>query len=129
MNLMQYMNAYAAVMELMKKECDYTTAYALVTVKRHLKPHADFFLTEEMKLVEEYAARDEHGKICWTERGTFPFQKPELAMEYVKRHEELGLIQVHEDFTAIPAPMPERITPEQLEALDGFIRFGEGVKV
>lgn len=125
MYLMQYMNAYAAVIDLMKKEWDYATAYALVTVKRHLKPHVDFFLEKEMKLVEEYAARDEHGKILWTERGTFPFRKPEFAAEYVKRHEELGLVEVREPFTAIPAPTPERITPEHLEALDGFIQFGE----
>jgi len=110
MYLKQCVDAYAAVAAMMEKEWDYKTAHALVMLKRKLQPQVDFFAKEEMKLAKEYAKLDKKGNIIFTERGTFPFREKEKAQE---------------DFKPLRVPMPERITPAQLDALEGFLEFEE----
>lgn len=125
MYLKQCVDAYGAVLDMMEKEWDYKTAHALVTLKRKLQPHVDFFTKEEMKLAKEYAKLDKQGNIIFTERGTFPFREKDMAKEYAARRTELGTVKVQEDFKPLRVPMPERITPAQLEALEGFLEFEE----
>lgn len=125
MYLKQCVDAYAAVLAMMEKEWDYATAHALVTLKRKLQPQADFFTKEELKLAKEYAKLDKKGNIIFTERGTFPFREKEKAQEYAERRTELGMVEAQEDFKPLRVPMPERITPAQLDALEGFLEFEE----
>lgn len=125
MYLKQCVDAYGAVLTMMEKEWDYATAHALVTLKRKLQPHADFFTKEEMKLAKEYAKLDKKGNITLTERGTFLFREPGKAGEYAARRTELGTVEVQEEFKPMHVPMPERITPAQLDALEGFLTFEE----
>ena len=125
MYLKQCVDAYAAVLAMMEKEWDYATAHALVTLKRKLQPQADFFTKEELKLAKEYAKLDKKGNIIFTERGTFPFREPGKAEEYAERRTELGMVEVQEEYKPLRVPMPERITPAQLEALGDFLKFGE----
>lgn len=125
MYLKQCVDAYGAVLDMMEKEWDYTTAHALVTLKRRLQPQADFFAQEEMKLVKEYGKTDANGKVVFTERGTFMFREQELAEEYAERRVKLGMVEVQEEYKPLRVPMPERITPAQLEALGNFLEFGE----
>ena len=123
MYLKQCADAYAAVLELEKREWDYKTAHALVTLKRRLQPQADFFARGEMKLAREYARLDGKGNVILTERGTFLFREPGMAQEYARRRTELGLVEVQEDYEPLRAPVPGSITPAQLEALEGFLEF------
>ena len=78
----------------------------------------------ELKLAEKYAEKDEKGNIKWTERGTFPYRDADAAAGYQKERRALGMTQVEDDFTVQHAPVPEKITPMQLEALEKFIVFG-----
>lgn len=125
MYLKQCVDAYAAVAAMMEKEWDYETAHALVMLKRKLQPQVDFFAKEEMKLAKEYAKLDKKGNIIFTERGTFPFREQDKAQEYAERRTRLGMVEAQEDFKPLRVPMPERITPAQLEALEGFLEFEE----
>ena len=124
MYLIQCVNAYMATAYLMEKEWDYETAYTLARLKRALQPHVDFFTQEEQKLIQEYGAKDEKGRVVFTERGTFNFTDPESAPEYNSRRFKLGQVQVELEWKTKTLPRPERIKPVHLEALEGFIDFG-----
>lgn len=123
--LIQCVNAYAALQPLMDQEWDYKTAHALMMLKRRLQPHASFFSQEEMKLAEEFAEKDEDGKIQWKGTGRFAFQDPSRSQEYAGRRMELGMVEVQEAWNPIRASVPASIKPAQLEALEGFIEFYE----
>lgn len=123
MKLIQCANAYTALLALYTQETEYKTAYALVKLMRKLKPHYDFFAAEETKLVEEFAKKNDKGKVLYTERGTFVFADPERAEEYNKKKEELGGLDVEEEFSPRSVRAPAAIRPIQLEALDGFLVF------
>lgn len=124
MYLIQCVNAYTAVLAMTQQEHDYKLAYALTTLKRRLQPHIDFFTQQEFKLVEEYATRDEKGKVILNERGNFTFQDPEKTEEYAERRTALGMVEVNEAFPVLTVPAPKTIKPVHLEALEGFIDFG-----
>lgn len=123
MKLKKCVEAYAALLELMPKEWEYQTAYALASLKRQLQAAADFYMSEELRLVNEFAGRDKDGNIEWTGAGKFRFADPGRAGEYLRRRAELGDVEVREEITPLRAPAPERISPAQLAALDAFIRF------
>lgn len=125
MYLIQCVNAYTAVLAMSQQEQEYKTAYALMTLKRKLQPHVDFFTGEEMKLVEQYSVKDGKGKTVLNERGNFTFQDPEKAEEYARRRTELGMVEVNEDFPILYVPAPKAIRPVHLEALEGFMEFEE----
>lgn len=124
-SLIQCVNAWAAVQGLMEQEWDYPSAHALTQLRRALKPHADFFLEEELKLTERYGKKGEDGQVQFTPRGTFLFHDPNQAGEYNAKRLELGGVEVELDWEERALPCPERVRPVQLEALEGFIRFEE----
>lgn len=124
MYLDQCTNAYAALLSLMKEKMDYQTAHAMVLLKRKLQPHVEFFVKQERRLMDEYAEKDEKGNVVLTERGTFRFRNPEQAGEYAKRRSELCMVPLREKIKRITLPVPEQITPDQLEALEPFFQFG-----
>lgn len=129
MYLIQCVNAYTAVLALAEKECDYNTAYALVMLKRKLQPHVDFFVAQEMELVEKYARKDDDGKVIMTERGGFVFADPSKAEEYETRRRQLGMVDVAGEFEPVCVPVPATITAIHLEALEGFLNFEGGSDV
>lgn len=124
MYLIECANAYLAAVQLQQKEMDYQTAFAVMMVKKQLQSHVEFLQNEELKLAEKYAEKDEKGDIKWTERGTFPYRDADAAAGYQRERRALGMTQVEDDFTVQHAPVPEKITPMQLEALEKFIVFG-----
>lgn len=126
MKLIDCVNAYSAVLALMEKDCNYQTAYALVRLKRKLQPHVEFFLSEENKLVDRYAEKKD-GKVAWTPRGTFKFERPEMAVEYDSKRTELAEIGVYEAFEKVRLFLPETalVKPIHLEHLIDFAIFEE----
>ena len=122
--LIQCVNAWAAVQGLMEQEWDYASAHALTQLWRVLKPQADFFMEEELKLAERYGKKGKDGQVEFTSRGTFLFQDPNQAGEYNAKRMELGGVEVELDWDEKTLPRPDRIRPVQLEALEGFVRFG-----
>lgn len=126
MLLIQCVTAYAALVPMAEKEWDYKTAHGLLTLKRRLQGHVEFFTKEEMKLVEEYGEKDKEGKILWTEGGGFRFRDPGKAEEYAAKRRELGAVEIQESWKPIRLPIPDRIKPVQIEALEGFVIWEEG---
>lgn len=124
MYLIECINAYIAATQMQQKETDYQTAYALLRVKRELQTQVDFFREEELKLIKKYARTDESGQIQWLENERFAFEDAASAEEFKREREKLCMTQTDEPDT-LHAPIPERISPVQLEALEKFIRFGE----
>lgn len=125
MKLVECVKAYGAVLELSEREWDYKTAYALVVLKRRLEEPVGFYNREELKLVAEYAAKDEKGNIRLDERGTFTFAQPKRAGEYLQKRQELGQVEVDWPHKPLRLPVPGSIKPAQLEALEGFLNFEE----
>ena len=116
MYLIECANAYLAAVQLQQKEMDYQTAFAVMMVKKQLQSHVEFLQNEELKLAEKYAEKDEKGNI--------PYRDADAAAGYQRERRALGMTQVEDDFTVQHAPVPEKITPMQLEALEKFIVFG-----
>lgn len=124
MYLIECISAYIAATQMQQKETGYQTAYALLRVKRELQTQIDFFRDEELKLIKKYARTDENGQIQWLENERFAFEDTASAEEFKREREKLCMTQTDEPET-LHAPIPERISPAQLEALEKFIRFGE----
>ena len=126
MYLIECVNAYTAILALAEQECDYKTAYALVTLKRRLQPQIDFFTQKEMELVRLFAAKTESGDVALNDRGNFIFADPSKANEYAKRRTELGMVEVQGHLDPVRMPTPPSIKPIHLEALEGFVIFEDG---
>lgn len=122
--LIRCCNAYMAVLGLARQEWDYPSAYALTRLRRALQPHVDFFVQEEDKLIRQYGKTGEDGQVEYTPKGTFLLRDPGRAGEYNAKRMELGGVEVELDWEKRALPRPERVTPVQLEALEGFVRFG-----
>jgi hypothetical protein len=123
MYLIQCVNAYIACTQLMDKECDYLTAYALTRLKKALQPHAEFYAKKEMELAKEFGVKDENGNLKLKEKGTFTFADPARADEFNKKKTELGSVEIDEEIMARKMKPPASIKPAQLEALEGFVIF------
>ena len=128
MKLIQCVEAWQAVQALINRDMDYATAHTLVTLRRHLRPQVEFYLSEEKKLVAELAKHDEQGKTVMKSAMEVEFETAEKAAEYARRRAELGNVEVTERFPKLNAKAPETITPAQLEALLPFIRFDKAVR-
>lgn len=125
MVLLQCVNAYMAVQALMERETDYQTAYALVCLKKELSGPVEFYQREERRLMEEFAARDEEGKVIWNEGGRFRLRDPEAAQLYRGKRAELDMVEIKQKIIPVRVSRPDRIKPAVLEALDGFLIFEE----
>lgn len=128
MTLLEYAEAYQALMQLMDTPQKYADAYNLVRLKRALEPDAMFFAQKERELMEQYAKRDERGEIVWSGTGRFVFAEPSRAGEYATARRELAEIEPEGEFKRQKLNAPESITPRQLEALLPFADFGGGRK-
>lgn len=123
-SLIRCANAWASIHGLMEQEWDYASAHALTQLRRALKPHVDFFIEEESKLIEQYGEKGEDGQVRFTSHGTFLFKDQGQAGAYNAKRLELGGVEVELDWEERVLPCPERVRPVQLEALEGFVRFG-----
>lgn len=125
MVLLQCVNAYVAVQSLMSKEWDYRTAYALVMLRRELRPHAEYYQQQELALVDIYARKDDKGEVVWTSKDRFAFRDQSKAGEFFEKRRELGLLEVQDEIRPRKVPAPGVIQPAVLEALEGFLEFEE----
>lgn len=126
MRLLQCVNAYTAIQSMMSDELDYQTAYALVVLKKRLQPHVEFYRKEELKLVDCYAEKDDEGNIRWHDTNRFGFKDQKLAAEYATKFNDLCAVVVQWKYDPLVVPIPERIKPSALEALEEFLSFKDG---
>lgn len=123
MKLSKCADGYRALLELGKEPCSFQTAHAMMKLKRKLQEEAEYLAEQEMKLAQKYAVLDDQGKIRWTGEGRFQL-RPGQAEAYRAEVAELMNIDVSITPEEAAAP-PERITMEQLEALEGMLIFKE----
>ena len=124
MKLIKCVRAFAAIQNLMEKECSFGDAYKLLRVRNNLMPKAEFFANEEMGIVKKYAVKDESGNVKFTDVGKFEFISEEAAHKYSKDMESLHNVDV-EDSNPVSISAPPSITPAAIEALEGIISFQE----
>lgn len=123
MTLEKALSYYKALTELSQIELDYTSAYALVRLKKKLKGHIDFFTEEEMKLVQTYGKKNECGIVEWNEDGTFYFEDAAQAQEYSQKRKELGDVELDDTVDEVSIVPPKKMRPTLIEALDGLVTF------
>lgn len=128
MKLIECVNAYTALGLLMQKETDFRSAYALAGLRRRLAPHAMFYSGEELKLMREYAKKDEHGQPVFTGPREFVFRDSEAGAKFKEKLDELAAVELEEEFSPITVKAPGRTTPEVIFALEGLVNFEEDGK-
>ncbi len=79
MKLWRVVAAYMAAEQLKDREWEYDFALAICRTRKALADDTAFFVREERKLIEEYAARDESGNIKMADNDSFIFAEPEKA--------------------------------------------------
>lgn len=126
MKLWRVMAAYVAVEQLKSQEWDYAFALAIYRTKKALADDATFFASEERKLIDKYAARDESGAVKMAGNNAFIFADPALHGEYAERRLMLCETESILGYEPIHVTAPERIRPAHIEALEGFIVFDTG---
>lgn len=123
MKLINAVRAYLAAEEMSRQAWPYDMALAIVKVKRATGAEKDFFVEKERELVMKYADLDERGNIRLTQEGRFLFRDRQMADEYERERRELENAETGDRPAPLRVKAPERIKPEHIEALDGFIEF------
>lgn len=118
MELIKHVNAYMALSALSKEKYSYKDAYAIVKLKNTLKEDFDFFGQKEREIVARTSKKDS------VVGNYFEFENSKAKEEYERSMLELSTVQVESPEKITVSP-PERITPEMLEALLGFVEFKE----
>lgn len=118
------LDAYFAVGKLSAREWSYRSAYTLYLLKKELEAHARFFTEKETELMETYGKRDEHGNVIFTSTGAFELADG-MSAEYLRAHSALAEIDVTLVWEEQEIDAPERITPDEIAALEGFLAFRE----
>lgn len=123
MKLKEAMSAYLAAETLSREKLPYATAAAIVRVKRETREFAELYLQEEKKLVEAYAEIGEDGMIRIDANGRFRCREGLRAADYEESRKDLGETEVAVEARKMRVSAPERITPEQIEALSPWMEF------
>lgn len=119
MKLIKCVSAYRAVTELSAMEWSYRQARSILQLKGRLEPEVRFFAAEELKLVRRFAEQQPDRNGAYT-------VSSEQAAAFQGKRQELEQLEVLEDFLPTRLTPPDRIRPELLEALEGFVEFEEG---
>jgi len=114
--------AYAAIMPLMKETLTLQESYELLKLKKKLQAEAEIFTQQEMTLIDQLADKDEKGKTVINESGQFKISGPDKVKEYQAQRQALENIEIEWDAKAVTIHT-ERVRPEIMEALEGFIEF------
>lgn len=126
MTLEKALGYYKALEELSQIEMDCASAYAVVRMKKKLKDHVDFFIAEEMKLVQTYGKKNAGGIVEINDDGKFYFDGDQKALEYQRKRKELGEVELDTNVNPVKITAPAKLRPALIEALEGLVDF-EGV--
>ena len=127
MKLLKIVNAHMALGVLAKMPLPAPTAYAVYKLRRELEPDVQFFKSEEMKLAEEFGAKNECGRLIFdgarlVMRGDTDEERRSMLALYTKKRDELCCMD-NGAVRAVPVivlPCHIIIAPEVFEALEGF---------
>ena len=118
MKLIKCVSAYRAVTELSAMEWSYRQARSILQLKGCLEPEVRFFAAEELKLVRRFAEQQPDRNGAYT-------VSSEQAATFQEKRQELEQLEVLVGFLPTRLTPPDRIRPELLEALEGFVEFEE----
>lgn len=119
MVLIKCVGAWRALSELSSMEWNYADAWKIVELKRAMEPQVQFFAKEELELVRHITGQypNPDGSFTITAAASAELRKQRTELERVDTTLQLEL--------PVKLPAPERIRPELLEALEGFVEFQE----
>lgn len=118
MKQIQVINAYKALTNLSNQVLPIRISYAIHKLRKSLSTAWDFQVEREKYILEKYGAHFENGMII--------FSDPNVVKDFEMEFNELN--QMESDFkldSPIIIPMAEgiAITPNDIDALDGFVIF------
>lgn len=105
-----------------------SVAYKVAKVYKELESHKDFYVSEEHKLVEEYAMKDDKGQIIVENNNQIHFNTIEDAKSFNEGIQKLCNLEVDmsEPFDLCASDFKKNeldLTPIDLIKLDKFINF------
>lgn len=127
MNYLKIVKSMSALQEMMQMRLPYAKAKVMYKIYKNFEDEYKFFVQEEIKLVNEFAAKDEQGKPIVYKDGTVKFDNIESKNKYEAKLSELGALK--SDIQIKPIVLTEVdigeqiISPEIMGKLEGIISF------
>lgn len=127
MNYLKIVKSMSALQEIMQMRLPYAKAKVMYKIYKNFEDEYKFFVQEEIKLVNEFAAKDEQGKPIVYKDGTVKFDNIESKNKYEAKLSELG--DLKSDIQIKPIVLTETdigeqiISPEIMGKLEGIISF------
>lgn len=127
MNYLKIVKSMSALQEMMQMRLPYAKAKVMYKIYKIFEDEYKFFVQEEIKLVNEFAAKDEQGKPIVYKDGTVKFDNIESKNKYEAKLSELGALE--SDIQVKPIVLKEAdigeqvISPETMGKLEGIISF------
>ena len=127
MNYLKIVKSMSALQEMMQMRLPYAKAKVMYKIYKNFEDEYKFFVQEEIKLVNEFAAKDEQGKPIVYKDGTVKFDNIESKNKYEAKLSELGGLK--SDIQIKPIVLTETdigeqiISPEIMGKLEGIISF------
>ena len=127
MNYLKIVKSMSALQEMMQMRLPYAKAKVMYKIYKNFEDEYKFFVQEEIKLVNEFAAKDEQGKPIVYKDGTVKFDNIESKNKYEAKLSELG--DLKSDIQIKPIVLTEVdigeqiISPEIMGKLEGIISF------
>lgn len=127
MNYLKIVKSMSALQEMMQMRLPYAKAKVMYKIYKNFEDEYKFFVQEEIKLVNEFAAKDEQGKPIVYKDGTVKFDNIESKNKYEAKLSELGALK--SDIQIKPIVLTETdigeqiISPEIMGKLEGIISF------
>ena len=127
MNYMKIVNSMSALQGMTQMRLPYATARDIYKMYKKFEEEYNFFIQEEIKLVNEFGEKDEQGKPIVYKNGTVKFSDIESKNKYEAKLTELGAQE--SDIQVKPIVLKEAdigeqvISPETMGKLEGIISF------
>ena len=119
MKLIKCVRAWSALNELSTMDWNYADAWKIVSLKKAVEPQVRFFAREELALVRHLTGQlpGADGSFTVTAAGGEQLRKQRTELEQVDTDIPVEL--------PVKLTAPERIRPELMESLEGFVEFQE----
>ena len=127
MNYMKIVNSMSALQGMTQMRLPYAKARDIYKMYKKFEEEYNFFIQEEIKLVNEFGEKDEQGKPIVYKNGTVKFSDIESKNKYEAKLTELGAQE--SDIQVKPIGLKEAdigeqvISPETMCKLEGIISF------
>ena len=129
MKLIEILNANEALKKLANAKFNsFKKAYELSKLRKQVDEEIDFYVTEEKKIVETYASKDEKGNPIFLEGGRIKLDSVETKNNFEKDINELRNLEIDKisKVSISPSDFKDDIpTPNEILALEVLIDFKE----